>query len=157
LLGELETLKAKETSLVEAENFLASALEIERGMSQDPAPVTPAPPAMEPPAPEPTPTPEPPAPTVAPPEAPAAPVPVQVEEELPPSEPKGRATKGEATERLSKAVETWKRARDAGWKVTDIRKTVKSARDAIEGGDYDRAVRLSVEILEQLEAVAPAR
>ncbi len=102
---------------------------------------------MASPAPEPTPQP---APTPEP--APLA------QEEIPREpEPKPAITKGEATERLSKAVEAWKRARDAGWKVIDIRKTVKVARDAIEAGDYERAVRCATEILEPLQAAAAAK
>lgn len=155
LLAEHEILSTKEKTILEAEKYLASALQIEAtALDQDDAPApapTPPPapePAVLPPAPEPTP----------PPEAPAAQEAVPVQEEIVREpEPKPKVTKEQVTERLSKAVEAWKRARDAGWKVGDIRKTVKAARDAIEDGDYDRATGLVVEILEGLQATAPAR
>ncbi|HYM39757.1 MAG TPA: hypothetical protein VEY12_06410 [Thermoplasmata archaeon] len=159
LLAEHEMLSSKEKSILEAEKYLASALEIEVANfdreESPPQPITPAAPepVAQPETPEPTP-----AATPEPAQEPPVAVAPSVQEEIPPEpEAKPRATKGEATERLSKAVEAWKRARDAGWKVVDIRKTVKAARDAIEGGDYERALGCTAEILEQLQAAAAAR
>ena len=51
-----------------------------------------------------------------------------------------------------KALETAKKARDAGRNVSEIRKTLKQARAAFEGGDYETAARLADEILRELEA-----
>ncbi len=158
LLDEHERLSAKEKNILDAEEALAQALQLEGfDLPQSPAPAASsaaqaAPePVAAPAAPEPAPEP-------APQPAPAAAPAVTVQEDLPPEpEAKPRLTKGEATDRLARAVEAWKRARDSGWKVTDIRKTVKAARDAIEAGDYERASRCAAEILEQLQATAPAR
>ncbi len=154
LLQEQEKLAAKEKTLLDAEAALASALQFEdEEIMRDEPPAEPAPtpapvppePAAAPLAPEPAPQPEP--------EPVTAPV-VSVQEE-PPEEPeKPRLTKSEATERLARAVEAWKRARDSGWKVTDIRKTVKAARDALESGEYERVERYAAEILEGLQAIA---
>jgi uncharacterized protein YukE len=160
MLAEHETLTNKEKSILEAEKYLASALQIE-GLAVEAPAEPPAPPvAPEPPAPAPPPAPEPAA--SAEPEPQPEPAPVQVsvtvqEEPAPEPEVKPRPTKGEATERLARAVEAWKRARDSGWKVTDIRRTVKLARDAIENGDFDRAILLAAEIIEQLQAATAAR
>jgi hypothetical protein len=155
LLAEHQALTTKEKSILEAEKYLASALQMAEGNPEDEAVPTAPPPAPAPPesaaptrAPEPVAEPEP--------VAPAAVVPVQ--EEIPAeTETQPRATKAEAMERLARAVEGWKHARDAGWKVGDIRKTVKFARDAVETGDYESAVRLATEILDQLQATASAK
>jgi hypothetical protein len=102
-----------------------------------------------------------PAEPVAPPLVPESvepPTAVPLQEEVPEEvEAKPQATKAEAMERLAHAVEAWKRARDAGWKVGDIRKTVKVARDAVDAGDYEDAIRLAMDILDQLQATASAR
>ena len=58
---------------------------------------------------------------------------------------------------MTKALETAKRARDAGKNVSDIRKSLKQARASFESGDYDAASRLAAEILRELEAVVAAR
>ncbi len=41
--------------------------------------------------------------------------------------------------------------------MSEIRKGLKQARAAFEGGDYDAASRLAEEILKELEAVAVSR
>ncbi len=56
-----------------------------------------------------------------------------------------------------RALETAKRARDAGRNVSEIRKSLKLARGAFESGDYDSAVRLADEILRELEAALLAK
>lgn len=155
LLAEHEALATKEKSILEAEKYLASALQAaevdfkEEEMPAVPPPATAPPePIAPPPAAQPTPILEP----------VATPVVAPAQEEIPQeTETKPRATKAEAMERLARAVEAWKRARDSGWKVGDIRKTVKSARDALEAGDYESAFRLATEILDQLQATASAR
>ncbi len=167
LIEAQEKLATKERSILEAETFLASAMEAEGDASNGERvaavpPQAPTPTAPEPvppsPVPESTAVPEPspePAPEPEPQETPA-PAPVQEAVLREPDAPP-QPTKAEATERLTKAVEAWKRARDAGWKVTDIRKTVKEARDAVEAGDYERVARMASEILEQLQAPATPR
>ena len=64
-----------------------------------------------------------------------------------------KVSKQEALERMTRALETAKRARDAGRNVSEIRKTLKLARSAFESADYDNAARLADEILRELEAV----
>ena len=54
---------------------------------------------------------------------------------------------------MTRALETAKRARDAGRNVSEIRKALKQARAAFESGDYDTSARLADEILKELEAV----
>jgi len=155
LLAEHEALATKEKSILEAEKYLASALQITeadlKGGEGSAMPLrTPAPP-------EPTSPPSPPEPSRVP-ETVATPAAVSAPGEVPEeTADKPRATKAEAMERLARAIEAWKRARDAGWKVADIRKTVKSARDAVEAGDYEGASHLATEILEQLQAIEPAK
>src|SRR3989442_3317861 len=74
-----------------------------------------------------------------------------------PSEAKPRVTRADALEHMTKALETAKRARDVGRNVSEIRKTLKQARAAFEGGDYETATRLARDILRDLEAVPMPR
>jgi chromosome segregation ATPase len=155
LLAEHEALASKEKSILEAEKYLASALQIAESdlageeKTAPPMPVQSAPePVEEPTSAEPTPSPGP----VATPEE----MPVQEEiAEQPDAKP--RSTKEEAVSELARAIEAWKRARNAGWKVSDIRKTVKLARDAIDAGDYAGAIAFAAEILDGLKATPTAR
>jgi ribosomal protein S20 len=73
-------------------------------------------------------------------------------EEMPPMEPRTRVSRTEALDRMTKALETAKKARDAGRNVSEIRKSLKQARAAFEAGDYDTAAKLAEEILRDLEA-----
>lgn len=75
----------------------------------------------------------------------------------PDAEAKPRVSKAEALDRMTRALETAKRARDAGRNVSEIRKSLKLARGAFESGDYDSAVRLADEILRELEAALLAK
>ena len=145
---EREKLAQKEKSLIEAEKYLAAALEasgIEVGVEP---PTTRAPPP--PPAP----------PVSLPPPAPSLPPKSEVlhdemmEEEV---ATKPRTSRNEALDRMTKALETAKRARDSGRNVSEIRKTLKQARAAFEAGDYDMAARLADEILKELEAAPVPR
>ena len=70
-----------------------------------------------------------------------------------PVDTKPRISRTEALDRMTKALETAKRARDSGRNVSEIRKTLKQARAAFEAGDYDSAAKLAQEILKDLEAV----
>jgi len=74
-----------------------------------------------------------------------------------PSEAKPRVSRADALEHMTKALETAKRARDVGRNVSEIRKTLKQARAAFEGGDYETATRLARDILRDLEAVPMPR
>lgn len=143
--AEREKLARKEKSLVEAEEYLSAAMEAS-GIEfpiETPASSLPPPPVNAPP-------PAPPgqislieSPHVPPPEVQYAP---------PEPVPKPRTTKAEALGRMTRALETAKRARDQGRNVSEIRKSLKLARGAFEAGDYESAVRLADEILRELEA-----
>lgn len=154
LLTERDALAAKERSILEAEKYLSTALQIaESDFEEERPPATP-PPAPAPPEPVAPPPPEP----MPSPEPIASREEIPVDEEIPrPTEAKRPATRTEAMDRLTQAVEAWKRARDAGFKVTDIRKTVKSARAAVDAGEYEAAIAMTVEILDQLQATALTR
>jgi hypothetical protein len=67
------------------------------------------------------------------------------------AEAKPKVSRTEALDRMTRALETAKRARDAGRNVSEIRKILKQARSAFEAGEYDTAVRLADEILKELE------
>ena len=161
LATERERLAGKEKSLIEAERYLAAALEasgIDVAPEEERSP--PPPPMGEPRAPKP-PVPQPTAPPNAPP--PIIP-PIRTgeslrdeifEEEHAESRPK--VSRADALERMTRALETAKKARDLGRNVSDIRKVLKQARAAFESGDYDTASRLAEEILRELEAIALAR
>jgi predicted lipid-binding transport protein (Tim44 family) len=156
IAGERERLASKERSLVEAEKYLAAALEAS-GIEMSPVEeikAPPPPPASEPRAPKP--------PTVAP-----SPPPVRVadpyredifeEEGRDAPEAKAKISRADALERMTRALETAKRARDQGRNVSEIRKALKQARAAFESGDYETASRLAEEILRELEAIALTR
>jgi uncharacterized protein (DUF3084 family) len=156
IAGERERLASKERSLVEAEKYLAAALEAS-GIDMSPVEevkAPPPPPASEPRAPKP--------PIVAP-----SPPPVRVadpyrediyeEEGRDAPEAKAKVSRADALERMTRALETAKRARDQGRNVSEIRKALKQARAAFESGDYETASRLAEEILRELEAIALTR
>ncbi|HKW43360.1 MAG TPA: hypothetical protein VJP06_04150, partial [Thermoplasmata archaeon] len=69
------------------------------------------------------------------------------------AEGKPKVSRADALEKMTRSLETAKRARDAGRNVSAIRKALKQARAAFESGDYDTASRLAEEILKELEAV----
>lgn len=151
LASEREKLALKEKSLIEAEKYLAAALEASGLEVTGEAPVEAAVQAPPPPPAEEKP-PAPPESLPAPEAKPVVPEPVRddvIEEELP---AKPKVTRTEALDRMTRALETAKRARDAGRNVSEIRKTLKQARAAFEAGDYDTATRLADEILKDLEA-----
>jgi hypothetical protein len=158
LAGERERLAGKEKSLVEAEKYLAAALEAS-GIDMTPpeeAKAPPPPPVSEPRAPKP--------PTIAPSPSPPPVRPpdpyrgdIFEEEGREPAESKAKVSRADALERMTRALETAKRARDQGRNVSDIRKGLKQARAAFESGDYETASRLAEEILRELEAIALSR
>src|SRR6059058_4093537 len=128
LATERERLAGKEKSLIEAERYLAAALEasgIDVAPEEERSP--PPPPMGEPRAPKP-PVPQPTAPPNAPP--PIIP-PIRTgeslrdeifEEEHAESRPK--VSRSDALERMTRALETAKKARDLGRNVSDIRKVL---------------------------------
>jgi len=156
IAGERERLASKERSLVEAEKYLAAALEAS-GIEMSPVEevkAPPPPPASEPRAPKP--------PTVAsspPPMRGADPYREDIfeEEGRDAPEAKAKVSRADALERMTRALETAKRARDQGRNVSEIRKALKQARAAFESGDYETASRLAEEILRELEAIALTR
>ena len=162
LATERERLAGKEKSLIEAEKYLAAALEasgIDVAPEEERSP--PPPPVGEPRAPKP-PIPQPMAPPMAPP--PTVAPPIRTGESLrdeifeeEPAESRPKVSRADALERMTRALETAKKARDLGRNVSDIRKVLKQARAAFESGDYDTASRLAEEILRELEAIALAR
>ena len=156
LADERERLAGKEKSLVEAEKYLAAALEASgiEFMQPEEVKAPPPPPASEPRAPKP--------PTGAPspgPMRPAEPFREDIfeEEGREPPESKHKVSRADALERMTRALETAKRARDQGRNVSDIRKSLKQARAAFESGDYETASRLAEEILREIEAIALTR
>lgn len=157
LAGERERLAGKEKSLVEAEKYLAAALEASgiETITPEEVKAPPPPPAIEPRAPKP--------PTIAPSPPPvrsAEPYREDIFEEEgrgDPPESKPKVSRADALERMTRALETAKRARDQGRNVSEIRKALKQARAAFESGDYETASRLAEEILRELEAIALAR
>ena len=74
-------------------------------------------------------------------------------EEPPEADIPPKVSRTEALDRMTRALENAKKARDAGRNVSEIRKTLKQARAAFEAGDYDTAARLADDILRSLEAV----
>src|SRR2546425_574338 len=154
LASEREKLALKEKSLLEAEKYITAALEASGiDMPDDPETKSPPPPPtaeMRPPRPP---------QAQAPPPAPAHPMEPLRDEifEEEPSEAKPRVSRADALEHMTKALETAKRARDLGRNVSEIRKTLKQARAAFEGGDYETATRLARDILRDLEAVPMPR
>src|SRR3989441_279406 len=132
LASEREKLAVKEKSLLEAEKYITGA----RGAGGMEVPddretrAPPPPPAsateMRPP--------RPPATQAQPPAPPMEPLRDEIFEEEP-SESKPRVSRADALERMTKALETAKRARDTGRNVSEIRKVLKQARAAFEGPD----------------------
>ena len=105
-------------------------------------------------------------------EPPAAPFPEPLKREVPPQVPSPkkresidedfervvetthttRVTKNDAVEHMTKALEIAKRARDSGQDVTEVRRILKQARAAFDGGNYEEAVKDSDRILDMLRA-----
>src|SRR3990170_469032 len=151
LAKERARLVVKERNILEVERSLASALEA-TGIEWEPAGEAPAK-ASPPPPPR------------AAGERPPAPEPARGAPPPPPPKQKetleqefekvvagsGKATKADAIDRMNRALEIAKRARDAGHDVTEVRRILKAARTAFEGQDWEEAVRLSDQILERLE------
>jgi hypothetical protein len=159
LATERERLAQKERGLVDAEKYIAAALEaggIEMAPEDVVRAIPPSPPApVEEPwsPPKPPATPPPPPPTIRT----GGSVRDEIFEEQAASESKPRVSRADALERMTKALETAKRARDSGRNVGEIRKALKLARSAFEGGDYDTASRLAEEILREIEAAPLTR
>ncbi len=146
LASQREMLAVKEKSLLDAEKYLAAALEaggLELPLEPE-SNAPPPPPIVERPPrpPTATPTPAPPSETLRH---------EFLEEDEGGEKPK--VSRADALERMTRALETAKRARDTGRNVSEIRKALKQARAAFESGDYDTASRLADDILRELEAV----
>ena len=64
--------------------------------------------------------------------------------------------KTDAIDRMNKALEVAKRARDNGQDVTEVRKILKNARTAFENQNWEEAVKLSEQIVGMLESTPGA-
>jgi len=149
LAAKRHELAAKEESLLEAQRYLATVIEaadVGPREAERPSP----PPADEPPAP--TESPSPPMPIVAP----TGPEPVEAENS-PEPEARPAVTRAEAMDRLTRAIEAWKRARDSGRNVGEMRNALKLAKDAVQAGKYESAIRLATEVLDDLRSAVIAR
>src|SRR5216110_350576 len=149
LAAERQELAAKEESLLEAQRYLAPVIE-----AADVGP-------REAERPSPPPADEPPAPTESPPPpmsimAPTAPEPVEPEN-TPDPEARPAVTRAEAMDRLTRAIEAWRRSRDSGRDVGEMRNTLKLAKDALQAGKYETAIRLAKEVLDDLQPAVIAR
>src|SRR5467141_3671359 len=139
-----------------AGKYLAAALEASGIEVETPpeievkAQAPPPPPASEP---------RPPKPPVAAPAPPSRPADSFRDEifEEDHNESRPKVSRADALERMTRALETAKKARDLGRNVSEIRKVLKQARAAFESGDYDTASRLAEEILRELEAIPLTR
>src|SRR5207247_11290129 len=111
--------------------------------------------------PSPPPPDEPPAPTQSPPPPmpiSAATVPEPVEaENTPEPEPRPTVARAEAMDRLTRAVEAWKRSRDSGRNVGETRNAMKLANDALQDGKYETPIRLPTKVLDDLQPAVLAR
>src|SRR5881396_1272828 len=149
LAAQRQELAAKEESLLEAQRYLATVIEaadVGPREAERPSP----PPADEPPAP--TESPPPPMSIVAP----TAPEPVEPEN-TPEPEARPAVTRAEAMDRLTRAIEAWRRSRDSGRDVGEMRNTLKLAKDALQAGKYETAIRLATEVLDDLQPAVIAR
>src|SRR5437870_9221522 len=149
LAAQRQELAAKEESLLEAQRYLATVIE-----AADVGP-------REAERPSPSPADEPLAPTESPPPptsivAPTAPEPVEPEN-TPEPEARPAVTRAEAMDRLTRAIEAWKRARDNGRNVGELRNTLKLAKDALQADKYESAIRLATEVLDDLQHAVIAR
>jgi predicted nucleic acid-binding Zn-ribbon protein len=144
LAARREELTAKEASLLEAQRYLATILGgNDTGPSEGESRPSSTP--TEPPAPpEPSPVP-------VPIESPSPPEPVEPERR-PDTESRPAVTKADAMERLTRAIEAWKRARDGGRNVSELRNPLKLAKEAIQAGQWENAIRLATEVLEALQS-----
>jgi len=88
--------------------------------------------------------------------APTAPEPVEPEN-TPEPEARPAVTRAEAMDRLTRAIEAWRRSRDSGRDVGEMRNTLKLAKDALQAGKYETAIRLATEVLDDLQPAVIAR
>src|SRR6266568_477608 len=133
LASEREKLAMKERSLLEAEKYLAAALEatgIDMVTEETEVRAPPPPPAAE------ARPPRPPMATQASTVMAASPSETLRHELLEEEEgDKPKVSRADALEKMTRALETAKKARDSGKNVSDIRKALKQARAAFESGD----------------------
>jgi len=85
-----------------------------------------------------------------------APEPVEAEN-TPEPEERPAVTRAEAMDRLTRAIEAWKRARDNGRNVGEMRNTLKLAKEALQAGKYESAIRLATEVLDDLQSAVIVR
>src|SRR2546427_9019835 len=141
LAAKRDELAAKEESLLEAQRYLATVIEAaDVGAREAERPSRP--PADEPPAA--TESPSPPMPIVAS----TGPEAVEVQN-TPEPEARPAITRAEAMDRLTRAIEAWKRARDNGRNVGEMGSKLKLAEDAPPASKYENAIRLATEGLDE--------
>ena len=152
LASERQRLVAKERNLIDAEKSLATVLEAS-GIEWD----TPAEPPKETRGSSRAPPERPPEPTRS---APPPPPPKHrevMEQEFEKVVAAGsKLGKSDAIDRMNRALEIAKRARDGGQDVTEVRRILKQARTAFENSNWEEAVRLSEQILEMLASTPAA-
>jgi hypothetical protein len=141
LAAQREELAVKERSLIEAQTYLLTVLEDAEPVPNEATPPTrsrergpPVPPEIS----------EPPAAIESPDRQGPDVVP---EPEAPPG-----ITKAEALDRVTRAIEASKRARDAGRDIGDIRIALKKAKGELDSGNYDTAAQIADAILDELHA-----
>ncbi len=148
LAGERQRLATRERNIIEVEKSLSTALEA-GGFDWEPTTEAKEG-AAPPPAKERPPAPEPPK-TTAPPPPPVKKESYDREFEKAVAAAT-RVSKADAIDKMNRALEAAKQARDAGQDVTEVRKILKQARTAFEAQDWDEAAKLSDDILTRLSA-----
>src|SRR5256886_656079 len=134
LAAQRQEIAAKEASLLEVQPYLATVIEaadVRPGEAERPS----SPPADEPPPP--TEAPSPPIPIVAP----MGPETVEAES-TPEPEPRPAVTRTKALDRLTRAIEAWKRSRDGGRNVGGMRNRPKLAKEALQAGNNEHPIPL---------------
>ncbi|TLZ64022.1 MAG: hypothetical protein E6K16_04650 [Methanobacteriota archaeon] len=148
LAGERQRLVSKERNLIEAEKSLASVLEASGIEWETTSPPSRPAPMERPPAPEPRGSPPPPPPRHK------ETLEQEFERVVAAGNPK--VGKSDAIDRMNKALEVAKRARDAGQDVTEVRRILKNARTAFENQNWEEAVKLSEQIVDMLASTPAA-
>jgi len=150
IASERHRLVGKERNLIDAERSLASVLEAS-GIEWEPPADMPMQELQSPPKPALPERPPEPARMAPPPPPPTPPKQREPEPEFEKLASSGtKVGKSEAIEKMNKALEVAKRARDTGQDVAEVRRILKQARTAFENANWEEAVRLSGQILDML-------
>jgi chromosome segregation ATPase len=144
--SERQRLAAKERNLTEVEKSLSNALEA-GGIDWETTPADLKETAVLSPAKDRPPVPEP--PKYAPPPPPKQKESLEREFERAVAAAT-KVSKADAIDKMNRALEAAKQARDAGLDVTEVRRILKQARTAFEAQNWDEAAKLSDDILGKL-------